>query len=119
MEPICELLDSARPLAPYQASLAAQQDKLAQPVSLPSARILEQMATRNESFFQFAMRRSNELHTAFRDRAPAANLLEALNDTARASLDDQKTIEAADRISFTDYLDNYFAQSASDAELSA
>ena len=118
MQPICELLDAAGQRDAHANALAEQQRNLERPCGLPSSQILAEMTTRDESFFQFAMRRSNELHAAFRGRAPPSNLLEALNDSARASIDEQKAIEAADRLGFSDYLEQYFSQSASTTELS-
>ena len=68
------------------------------------------MRARSEAFFEFAMRKSEEHRaTLLAATLPAARKV-ALQAEAVASLRAQREIEAADRLSFPEYLESYFAQ---------
>jgi glutamate--cysteine ligase len=110
MTGICEVLDRGDPARPYAAALAAQAAKLAQVHLTPSARLLEELRSTGESFFELALRMSSmhkayflELHT------PNPQRLSELSAAAEESLRAQHEIEASDRISFEAYLAKYFA----------
>ena len=108
---ICTLLDGADPARPYSVSLAGQRHKLEDPSLTPSARILADMREHGESFFRFARRLSATHRHDFLERPfPPAALLR-FQAEARGSLQEQAAIEAADTLSFDDYLHRYFSQS--------
>lgn len=109
MQPVAELLAAANPESDYLGALAQQQAKLADPQTLPSARILADMQANDESFFALTMRLSQQhkqaaLATALspREQAEFAHL-------AETSLQRQQQIEADDSLSFEDYIAHYFA----------
>lgn len=108
---ICAALDADDAQRPYAAALQAQRDALQDPERLPSARVLAEMRARHESFFQFGQRVSAEHARYFRQRSLPAETEALFAKLARESLAKQARIEAADRLSFDDYLANYFAQS--------
>ena len=110
LEPICRLLDHADPTQAYGASLAAQRMALEDPDRTPSARILKDMRGHGESFFQFA-RRLSEAHRAsfVAHKLPFATEA-AMTAEVKASLQEQVAIEAADTLSFEEYLHRYFSQ---------
>ncbi|HKS94482.1 MAG TPA: glutamate--cysteine ligase, partial [Gammaproteobacteria bacterium] len=108
---ICAALDADDAQRPYTAALQAQRDALQDPERLPSARVLAEMRARHESFFQFGQRVSAEHARYFRQRSLPAETEALFAKLARESLAKQARIEAADRLSFDDYLANYFAQS--------
>ncbi len=110
MPGICAVLDAADAHRPYSAALQAQREALADPERLPSARVLADMRARHESFFQFGQRVSEEHRRYFRQRSLPADTEAQFAKRARESLEKQACIEAADRLSFDDYLANYFAQ---------
>ena len=111
LAPVCMLLDGAGAAKPYSASLAAQLAKVDDPSLTPSARILAEMRARGESFFRFARRLSAGHRSDYLERPfPPATLLR-FQAEARGSLQEQAAIEAADTLSFDDYLHRYFAQS--------
>ena len=64
MQGICELLDAGIPARPYAAALAAQAAKVDDVALTPSARLMREMQTSGESFFQLALRMSN-LHKSY------------------------------------------------------
>ena len=111
MTGICELLDGDDPSRPYSASLAAQRAAVDDAERTPSARVLRDMREHGESFFRFGQRLSATRRRAFLD-APASPEVEArFSALAKSSLEKQAAIEAADRLSFEDYLRRYFSQS--------
>ena len=111
LEPICDTLDHAENEPLYRRALALQRDAIREPDALPSARLLHELRERDESFFDFGLRMSRAHRRSFRDRrldAPTRRDFEA--ESAR-SIRQQSEIEAADTLSFPDYLQRYFEQS--------
>jgi glutamate--cysteine ligase len=110
MQGICELLDAGQPGKPYATALAAQAAKIDDVALTPSARLMREMQTSGESFFQLALRMSN-LHKAyFLDLYPPnEQRLAELRNEAEESLRAQESIEASDSISFDEYLGRYLA----------
>jgi len=114
-----ELLDAMLPAAelmdgdsggPCAESLHRQQEKVRDPGLTPSAKMLTEMRTNAESFFDFA-RRISEQH---RDRfcglsldTEHALLFERLNQESRQR---QRELEETDDLSFDAFLERYFAQ---------
>lgn len=110
MQGICEVLDGADPAKPYTASLHARHEELDDPERLPSARVLADMRRHHESFSEFAQRLSQKHREYFLKRRLPADLERQFKGWARQSLEKQARIEASDRLSFDDYLKQYFAQ---------
>lgn len=111
MQAVCELLDQSASGTPYCAALEAQKRKVADPELTPSARMLNEMRDRGEGFYHFAKRMS-EIHQHFFRNLPLSESRERyFTELAIKSIEDQKAMEAADEISFTEYLQRYFAQS--------
>jgi len=112
MEGICELLDQGDASRPYAASLRHQAEKLDDVARTPSARMLTELRTTGESFYDLALRMSG-LHKAyFLDLYPPNDArLREFAAEAEASIEEQRGIEAADRESFEAYLERYFRQS--------
>ncbi len=111
MATLCTLLDGSDLARPYSVSLAAQRAKVEDPDLTPSARVLADMRSHGESFFRFAERMSETHRRHFLD-APLPRETEArFSAEAKVSLEKQAAIEATDKLSFDDYLHQYFAQS--------
>jgi glutamate--cysteine ligase len=108
---VCELLDQDEPGRPYATTLAAQRASVEDPGLTPSARILEDMRRHGESFFRFAKRLSEAHRDCFLAKPLPAGTAARMAAEARASLEEQATIEASDKLSFEQYLDRYFSQS--------
>ena len=108
---ICEILDRGDPARPYTTALAMQAEKLADVRLTPSARLLEEMRTTGESFFDLGLRMSAMHKAYFRDlHTPNPERLAELSSEAAQSLEKQAAIEAGDKLSFDDYLTQYFAR---------
>jgi len=107
---VCELLDAGQPGKPYATALAAQAAKIDDVALTPSARLMREMETSGESFFQLALRMSNLHKSYFVDLYPPnEQRLAELRNEAEESLRAQDAIEASDSISFDEYLQRYLA----------
>ncbi|MGH8278794.1 MAG: glutamate--cysteine ligase [Gammaproteobacteria bacterium] len=107
---ICEVLDRGSESRAFAASLAARRAALTDPERLPSARVLADMRSRHESFFEFGARLSREHREFFKTRRLTPGVQAEFARHARESLEKQAQIEAADHLSFDDYLAWYFSQ---------
>jgi glutamate--cysteine ligase len=110
LEPVCAVLDEGQPDDSYRSALDAQREKIEDPARTPSARILETLARRRESFFDFALRLSRR-HKAYFDSLPPPQpeVGERLAAEARASHERQDEIERAPQPPFEEYLRRYYA----------
>jgi glutamate--cysteine ligase len=114
MQGICELLDQGDPQGPAAAALATQADKLADVAHTPSARLLAELATSGESFFDLALRTSAGHKNYFLELYPPnERRLAEFAAEAAESLEAQAAIERKDHApgapSFDGYLQQYFA----------
>ena len=107
---IAEVLDATSRTRRYAGAVRACREALDDPRRLPSARVLDELRTRSEAFFEFAMRKSEEHRASLLAETLAPARKAALEAEAIASLRTQREIEAADRLSFSEYLERYFAQ---------
>jgi len=110
MRPIAELLDSLHHSRDYTNTLAVQLAKLDEPELTPSARIVTELKDNNESFYEFAMRKSTEHEQHFKDLTHNSTVDRQFVEWAQTSLDDQKQIEASDDMDFDEFLNRYFTQ---------
>lgn len=109
MRGICELLDAGDQQRPYRAALDLQESKIRDPERTPSARSLEELRTSGESFAQFALRMSRVHKAYFLDLYPPnEQRLAEFAAEAEESLRKQAAIEAADRMTFDQFLASYF-----------
>jgi glutamate--cysteine ligase len=109
MRGICELLDHGDEKRPYAAALDLQQAKVDDPRLTPSARTLEELRSTGESFAQLALRMSRVHKAYFLDLYPPnEQRLAQFAAEAAESLERQLSVEAADRVTFDQFLANYF-----------
>ena len=110
MQGTCELLDQGDSQRPYASALALQAHKLADVEATPSARLLAELRSTGESFFELALRMSRNYKQYFTElHAPDEARLAAFAADARESLEAQARLEAAPQEPFRDYLARYFA----------
>jgi len=115
LQGVCELLDAGAADRPYGTALAVQRARLQQPQLLPSARQLQELGERGESFQEFGSRLAGE-HRAALGRTPLPPERRAVfENEARASLEVQAAIETAERGSFDDYLQARLARQSQSA----
>ena len=111
MQPICALLDQGSLDKPYQLALQQQQAMVDNPALTPSAHILACMSQNSQEFGCFASNTS-ALHKHYFMAQPLdSQVQQQFADMAASSLQKQAEIEAADSLSFDDFLTRYFSQS--------
>lgn len=107
---VCQLLDIGESEQPYTAAWAEQREALADPERTPSARMLAEMHASGENFFRCA-RRLSEQHRHYFETPPLAEeRVHFFAAAAERSLQEQAAIEAADALSFDDFLTAYFTE---------
>lgn len=111
MQPVCELLDREDPQQSCCDALREQQASVDDPERTPSARMLQEMRDRGEGFFHFARRKSLQHRDYFSGFVPSPQRYQLLADEVERSLRLQREMEAGDRGTFDQFLENYFAQS--------
>ena len=110
MQGTCELLDHGDANRPYSTALAAQAQKLANPDRTPSARLLAEMQSTGESFFELALRMSRTYKSYFTELHPPDEArIGEFTAEAAASLEAQERAEAAPQAPFREYLAAYLA----------
>jgi glutamate--cysteine ligase len=101
MTGICEVLDRGDASRPYSQALAVQSAKLANVALTPSARLMEELTSTDESFFDLALRMSKAHKDYFLDLYPPnEERLAEFAAQASESLAKQASIE---------YIQRYFA----------
>jgi glutamate--cysteine ligase len=110
MAGVSELLDDGHVDRPYTASLAAQREKVMDPDSTPSARMLAEMRAEGEGFFRFALRMSQQHQRYFLDLALDPAREREFERLAEQSWQRQSELETVDSEPFADYLQRYLAQ---------
>ncbi len=108
LRPICELLDLGESGRPYAAALAEQRGMLVDPDRTPSARILAEMRASGENFFRYARRLSEQCRDALQSEPLAEERDRFFAEAAERSLREQAEIEAADDMTFDEFLRRYF-----------
>jgi len=110
MQPLSEFLDIGQEGQPYAAALAGQRAALIDPERTPSARMLAEMRASGENFFRCARRLSEQHRHHFISPPLTGERIRFLTGIAERSWREQKALEAADELSFDEFLDRYFAQ---------
>jgi glutamate--cysteine ligase len=111
MTGICEVLDHNDPLRPYTTALAVQSAKLDDVALTPSARLLNELTSTGESFFDQALRMSTFHKEYFLELyAPNQDRLAEFAAEAEESLERQARLESNNTESFDTYLARYFAK---------
>jgi len=109
--PIAQALDAAHGAERYAEALAAAREALADPSRLPSARVLAELRQRYAgSYVDFAAEQSARHRETLRGLPPAAGAQAAFERMAADSNARQKAIEAADRVPFETFRQQYLAQ---------
>ncbi|AJD46844.1 glutamate--cysteine ligase [Isoalcanivorax pacificus W11-5] len=108
MRPIAELFDHTHGGHRYTEALAMQQEKVDHPEITPSARVMETLSGRGQSFFEFAIEQAQTHRDHFLSRPLDDATRERFAQLAQSSLQEQRDCEAAPEKPFADYLADYF-----------
>lgn len=107
-EPVAAALDSAQRGHAYKDALAAAHTALLDPDSLPSARMLREIRSRNAgSCVAYALERSLEHRAELRGMPLAAETERRLAKMTEDSFAEQRAIEAADDVDFETFRRGY------------
>jgi glutamate--cysteine ligase len=109
MEAVCALLDGGGD-GVYRRALEAQREAVLDPGRTPSARILADMKSRGESFYDFSRHMSLEHHQYFCDLPVNEEVMDDFVRKAERSHRQQQEIEAQQQLPFGQFLEAYFNQ---------
>ena len=112
MLPVGALLDKAHGGERYQQAIQAQSQLFMDSELTLSARILDEMRSRQEDFVTFTLRYSHKHRHAFLHCPLDAERAATWDGMARDSLAEQQRIEACDQQDMDTYIADYFAQLA-------
>jgi glutamate--cysteine ligase len=108
--PIAAALDAARGGRAHADALAAAVAALANPASLPSARILAEIRERHEgSYFRFALAWSARHRSELQDAPLPPDVERRFAAIAAESIAEQREIEAADAVPFEQFRQKYLS----------
>ena len=110
MQDISDALDNAHHSNAYGESLREQAAKVADPELTPSARVLREMREQGKPFFRLAMSYSQRWAEHFRQQPVDAEKVAKFTAQAERSVKAQQEVEAADELSFEQYLANFYGQ---------
>jgi len=111
MTGVAELLDAGDAAKPHLAALRAQQERVMDPDTTPSARLLRELAITGKGVHETGLGLSRMHRDYFRSLpVPAEGRLAELTAEALESHARQAALEAAQTGSFEDYLAEYFAR---------
>jgi glutamate--cysteine ligase len=109
-EPIAAALDAALGGSAHRHALAAAVAALADPASLPSARVLAELQQHyGGSYVRFALARSLAHREELLKESLPADVARRFEEMAKESLAEQRGIEAADTLPFETYRQRYLA----------
>lgn len=108
LAPLAEWLDRGDP--GHGETLERQRRKLEDYALMPAAQMLDGMRARRESFFDYAHRLAQAHAETLRARRVPPERLRHFRESAQASLEEQRALEASDRMDFESFLAAYYAQ---------
>ncbi|MGB3209978.1 MAG: hypothetical protein WBB19_04650, partial [Desulforhopalus sp.] len=104
-----ELLDQVHDTKAYGLSINSQKQKLEDASLTPSAQLLTALKNTGLSYSQWIMQKSREHKDSFSHSPLNIPELNNLMQNARASLQQQQQMEAADNLTFDQFLAEYLA----------
>ena len=119
MQAICEVLDAANSCSDYSATLRQQTAAMQEAALTPSARILHEMRTTEEGFFEMASRHSKIHQTRICEHELSSQDAKFFTDAVQQSMEKQLRIEASDTVSFDEFLEKYFQETLPEKAVTA
>ena len=110
MAPLADMLDTGHSEQPYRAALQEQVAAVNDPGQTCSARVLADMRKYDEGYFHYARRMSLKHQQYFLELPRDNERMRELDRMVDKSIADQRATEAADTLSFDEFLEQYFAQ---------
>ena len=94
----------------YKRIAEEARQKVGDPSLTPSARLLNEMESNGQSFWQVAKKYSGQWHAEHLSQLLDNNALASLEAEARASIERQRELEADDEEPFDAYLARFYSQ---------
>lgn len=110
MTEVAAQLDAAHGGNDYAQAIELVKARCADPSQTPSGRILGEMASNSESFWQLALRYSHQWHEAFLAAPLPADTVALFEQESAVSIEAQRHLEASDTMNFETYLSNFYEQ---------
>ena len=110
LQPIARALDASHGDNAHSEAVSAMEQRLQHPELTPAAQLLEEVRSSDSTYFQTALRHAEKHREFFLDSKLDPAVEEQFVSLAAHSLEDQKAIEAADTLSFDDFLSAYYKQ---------
>ena len=110
MEEVARWHDAESGGTEYQQIVARARQQVGDPALTLSARILDEMSSKQQSFWQLALRYSREWHQQHLDHPMSDAALETMAQEAALSLQRQRDIESHNSEPFEVYLSQFYAQ---------
>ncbi len=108
---IAEQIDVGEGGDSYADAVRSQAQLIEDPELTPSARVLQELRQSETGFYHFAMERALGHKDYFLDLEPLSDdRLAIYEEEAADSIERQNNIEAADEMSFDEYLEQYFSE---------
>jgi glutamate--cysteine ligase len=107
--PIADLLDDVHAVEDYTTTLTSQFELVEHPNQTPSARVLQDMQQQAIPFFRFSMNKAIAHKQDFLNQPLDAAELALCVAQVRDSIARQREMEAADVLSFSEYLQDFLA----------
>jgi glutamate--cysteine ligase len=108
MTGVARLLDRANHSENYFSSVKSQIASVYDPDLTPSARMLAEMREHDEGFYHHAQRMSKHHNQYYKNHPLSEDKVKFFENMTSESLAQQSRIESEDKISFDEYLENYF-----------
>ncbi len=110
MQTVCEILDQGSEQRLYTQALQQQAERIENAELTPSAKILQGMREKQQSFGRYGLETSRLHQQYFKKRTLDNATTEQFNQMAQLSHQKQQQIEANDQLTFDDFLQQYFSQ---------
>lgn len=110
MQEAAACLDSANATSHHGKAVARARGMLMGDVETPSARVLRELTEQGLSYSELMGNYADRWHHAFEDHAIPSKIKTGLADEAIASLRRQREIEINDKLSFDEFLREFYAQ---------
>jgi glutamate--cysteine ligase len=109
IEMVAERLNKAYLSTIFTKACELVRERILSPEMLPSARVLQEMTSKKESYLEFAWRWSLQHQHYFDNKGIDPIQLDFYQKMAQMSIQEQERREHEDTIPFADYLQNYLA----------
>jgi len=110
MKLVAKILDESYGTKVYSKAVKAQRKKLKKPELTPSAKILADMKTSGDTFFQVSMKQAIAHSEYYAERPLTETQWQAMQRQAEESLESQRALDAEPQGDFDEYLRSYYAQ---------